>query len=71
MKPSWIIAAVLAAHAAATLAQTVYESKDKSGPVFSDRPSAGAVPVEVSPPNVVSAPAVKAPADAPAGFTPS
>jgi len=66
MKPTWIIAAVLAAHAAATLAQTVYESKDKAGPVFSDRPSAGAVPVEVSPPNVVSAPAVKPTPDAPA-----
>ena len=49
----------------ASLAQTVYESKDKAGPVFSDKPSAGAVPVEVQPPNVVSPPAVK-PAPPPA-----
>jgi hypothetical protein len=57
MKPTWIIAAVLAAHAAAPMAQTVYESKDKAGPVFSDRPSSGAGPVELPPPNVVSPPA--------------
>ena len=66
MKLSWIIAALLAAHAAAALAQTVYESKDKAGPVFSDRPSTGAVPVELPPPNVVSSPAVKPVPDAPA-----
>jgi len=66
MKPLWIIAAVLAAHAAAPLAQTVYESKDKAGPVFSDRPSAGAVPVDLPPPNVISTPAVKPVPDAPA-----
>jgi len=34
--------------------------------VFSDRPSAGAVPVELPPPNVVSTPAVKPVPDAPA-----
>ena len=48
----------------------VYESKDKAGPVFSDRPSAGAKPVELAPPNVIQttplpkqqpAPAVAAP----------
>lgn len=66
MKPTWIIAAVLAAQAAAALAQTVYESKDKAGPVFSDRPSAGAVPVELPPPNVVSPPVAKPTPDAPA-----
>lgn len=65
MKPTWIIAAVLAAHAAAPLAQTVYESKGKAGPVFSDRPSAGAAPVELPPPNIVSPPAVKPTPDAP------
>jgi len=66
MKPTWIIATLLAAHTAATLAQTVYESKNKAGPVFSDRPSAGAVPVGVSPPNVVSTPAVKPTPNVPA-----
>jgi hypothetical protein len=66
MKFSWILAAALAAHAASAGAQTVYESKDKAGPVFSDRPSAGAVPVELPPPNVVSTPAVKPVPDAPA-----
>jgi hypothetical protein len=66
MKLSWILAAVLAAHAASAWAQTVYESKDKAGPVFSDRPSTGAVPVELPPPNVVSTPAVKPVPDAPA-----
>lgn len=69
MKPAWIIAALLAAHAAAPLAQTVYESKDKAGPVFSDRPSAGAVPVELAPPNVVSPPAATPTPAAPAAAT--
>jgi hypothetical protein len=64
-----IIAAVLMACVAAPLAQTVYESKDKAGPVFSDRPSSGAVPVDVPPPNVVSSPAVKPPAAAPTAST--
>jgi hypothetical protein len=47
---------------------TVYESKDKAGPVFSDQPSKGAKPVELAPPNVVgpqpTAPARPAPAAA-------
>jgi hypothetical protein len=59
MKHPWIVAALLAAHAALPLAQTVYESQDKAGPVFSDRPSNGAVPVELAPPNVVSPPLPK------------
>ena len=37
-------------------AQTVYESKDKQGPVFSDTPSPGAQPIDVPPPNVVGTP---------------
>ena len=45
MKHRWMIAAALAAQAMAPLAQTVYESKDKAGPVFSDKPSPGAKPV--------------------------
>ena len=64
MKSCWILAALLAAHGAA-LAQTVYESKDAAGPVFSDRPSPGAVPVQLPPPNVVSPPPMQ-PAPAPA-----
>jgi hypothetical protein len=47
----------------------VYESQDKAGPVFSDRPTPGAKPIEVSPPNVIqttpvprqAAPAASAP----------
>jgi hypothetical protein len=35
---------------------TVYESKDKAGPVFSDKPSAGAAVVDLPPPNVVAGP---------------
>lgn len=40
----------------AVLAQTVYESKDKEGPVFSDTPSPGAQPVDLPPPNVIDTP---------------
>lgn len=57
MKHRWIVTAALAAHCAALMAQTVYESKDKAGPVFSDRPSSGATAVELAAPNVVSVPA--------------
>lgn len=56
MKHRWMMVAVLSAHAMAPMAQTVYESQDKSGVVFSDRPSAGASAVELQAPNVVSAP---------------
>ena len=41
---------------AVVLAQTVYESKDKEGPVFSDTPSPGAQPVDLPPPNVIDTP---------------
>ncbi len=57
MTHRWILAATLAACTLAPLAQTVYESKDKSGPVFSDKPSPGAKPLQLDPPNVVSPPA--------------
>ena len=40
----------------AVLAQTLYESKDKEGPVFSDTPSPGAQPVDLPPPNVIDTP---------------
>jgi hypothetical protein len=41
---------------AAVLAQTMYESKDKEGAVFSDTPSPGAQPVDLPPPNVIDTP---------------
>jgi hypothetical protein len=59
MTQRWILAAALAVFTMTPLAQTVYESKDKAGPVFSDKPSAGAVPLELPPPNVVSPPVVQ------------
>jgi hypothetical protein len=58
MKHHWMIAVALVAQAMAPLAQTVYESKDKTGPVFSDKPSPGAKPLQLEAPNVVSPPAV-------------
>lgn len=61
-------AALLAATTAVWAQTTIYESRDKAGPVYSDRPSAGAAPVEVAPGNVVAMPkpAQLAPAAAPA-----
>lgn len=59
-----IIAAALAFFSIGALAQTVYETKGKDGPVFSDKPTAGASSVDLPPPNVISMPAV-APAPAP------
>lgn len=48
-------------------AQTVYESKDKSGAtVFSDRPTPGAKPMDLAPPNVVQTPALPKRAPGPA-----
>ena len=54
MKHRWMIAAALAACTLAPWAQTVYESKDSAGPVFSDKPSPGAAPVQLEQPNVVN-----------------
>jgi len=65
MKYRWIVITALLATAASAGAQTVYESKGKSGPVFSDKPSSGASAVELSPANVVSVPAAVPPAPAP------
>jgi hypothetical protein len=60
------VALLLAVASAAAVGQgTVYESKDKAGPVFSDKPSAGAKPVDLPPPNVVAMPKVEPPAAAP------
>jgi len=41
---------------AVALAQTVYESQYKEGPVFSDTPSPGAQPVDLPPANVIDNP---------------
>jgi hypothetical protein len=55
------------------LAQTVYESQDKDGPVFSDTPSPGAQPVDLPPANVIDnpTPAQQQPVSQPAnpGYT--
>ena len=54
------------------VAQTVYESKDKAGPVFTDRPSPGGKALDLPPPNVIQTPALPkqgaAPAPAPAPY---
>lgn len=54
------VAATLIVLAGAATAQTVYESKDKSGPVFSDQPSPGASAVKLQAPNVIAMPAAPA-----------
>lgn len=57
MNARWMVATALASLSLAPLAQTVYETKDKAGPVFSDKPAQGASAVELPPPNVISMPA--------------
>lgn len=48
------IAVMLVSWSALAAAQgSVYESRDKAGPVFSDRPSSGAKAVDLPPPNVI------------------
>lgn len=50
---------------------TIYESRDKAGPVFSDRPMAGASAIQPQAPNVVSMPAPPGlPPQAPAAAAP-
>lgn len=56
-----LVAAALSSWAVAPWAQTVYESKGKDGPIFSDVPSPGASAIELPPPNVVSPPPVAEP----------
>ena len=70
MKLRYPLALLLALHGAAP-AQTVYESKDKDGPVFSDRPSPGAVPVDATPRNIVSPPVVQPAPPPPAASAPA
>ncbi len=71
MTHRWILSALLAACTMAPLAQTVYESKDKAGPVFSDKPSPGAKPVQLETPNVVSPPAATPAPPQPAARAPA
>jgi hypothetical protein len=72
MYPRSIVVVALAAHCVLSLAQTVYESKDKAGAVFSDRPSPGASAVQLQAPNVVDTPATTpAPAPTPASAPPA
>lgn len=65
-----IAAALAAALCTLATAQTVYESKDKSGAtVYSDSPSPGAKPMDLPPPNVIQTPPL--PKQAPASAAPA
>jgi len=71
MKTKLIGAALAALWCAIVAAQTIYESKDKAGPVFSDTPSPGAKPTDLPPPNVIQTPSQakqKPAAPAPASY---
>ncbi len=57
MHSRWVVALGSLAFVLTAGAQTVYETKDKAGPVFSDVPSAGASAVELAPANVIKMPA--------------
>ncbi len=68
---AWLAGLALAAPVGAWAQTTIYESRDKAGPVFSDKPAPGAAAVDLPPPNVVAMPppapvAPPAPAPAPA-----
>lgn len=57
MKARIVVVGALVAGATSAWSQTtIYESRDKAGPVFSDKPATGATPVEVAPANVVTMP---------------
>ena len=51
-------------------AAPVYESHDKAGPVFSDRPTPGATRLELTAPNVIQTPQAAAPPSAPVAAAP-
>lgn len=53
MRMRILLAVVVATLATAALAQPVYESKDRAGPVFSDQPTPGAREVDLPPLNVM------------------
>jgi len=63
-----MLVAVLPALAAAQ--GTIYESKDKAGPVFSDQPSPGGRPIDLPPPNVIQVPSTPPQQAAPAAPAP-
>jgi hypothetical protein len=68
-----IVAAILLATWSALCAAqgTVYESKDNAGrPVYSDQPSPGAKPIQVSPPNLIQGLPPQAPAPAAVALAP-
>lgn len=73
MTHRWILATALATCAMVSMAQTVYESRDKAGPVFSDRPSPGASTVQLEAPNVIDVTPVpkQSPQAAPASTAPA
>ena len=52
MKPA-VLLLLAGLFSAFAYAQTVYESKDKQGPVFSETPSPGAQPIDLPPVNVI------------------
>jgi len=67
-----IVALALAAHCVASMAQTtVYESKDKAGTVYSDRPSSAAAPVDLPPPNVIQSQKIEPAAPPPVTAAPA
>jgi len=58
MKPSLTIAIALALPLLATAQTPIYESRDKSGPVFSDTQTPGSTQVDLSPINVIQTPKI-------------
>lgn len=61
----------LGAHCALAVGQaTVYESRDKAGTAYSDKPSPGSREVDLPPPNVVELPKATPPASLPAAAAP-
>jgi len=67
-----IAGALIATLCTLAAAQTVYESKDKSGAtVFSDKPSSGAKPMNLPPPNVTQSPPLPKQGPAPVAAVPA
>jgi hypothetical protein len=64
-KPCFVAVALAAASVAAMAQTSIYESKDKAGPVYSDKPSPGAVAADLPAPNVIQVPAIAQPAPSP------
>jgi|APFre7841882630_1041343.scaffolds.fasta_scaffold96197_1 hypothetical protein len=59
----WAVAIALVAQCVPSMAQTtVYESKDKTGPVYSDKPSAGASVANLPSANLIQVPTIVPPA---------